>query len=156
MLRSRLGVETVLWLGMGLIEDRDTDGHVDLIAAFIRPGEVLLQTVPEDNPNFDHCEENLTVLVSAGVEVTEMPYLPYAKVAGEPVAASYLNFYICNGGVIVPVAGAETDAAALADHRRGLSRPRDRAGAGARARLRRRRSSLHHPAGTVGRWPTLS
>jgi agmatine deiminase len=42
-----------------------------------------------------------------------MPYLPYATVAGERVAASYLNFYICNGGVIVPVAGAETDAAAL-------------------------------------------
>ena len=36
---------------MGLVEDRDTDGHVDLIAAFTAPGEVLLQTVPEDNPN---------------------------------------------------------------------------------------------------------
>jgi agmatine deiminase len=113
VLRSQLGVGTVLWLGMGLLEDRDTDGHVDLIAAFIRPGEVLLQTVPEDNPNFAHCQQNFTVLVSSGVQVTEMPYLPYATVAGEPVAASYLNFYICNGGVIVPVAGAETDAAAL-------------------------------------------
>jgi agmatine deiminase len=113
VLRSRLGVGTVLWLGMGLLEDRDTDGHVDLIAAFIRPGEVLLQTVPEDNPNFAHCQKNLTVLVSSGVQVTEMPHLPYATVAGERVAASYLNFYICNGGVIVPVAGAETDAAAL-------------------------------------------
>jgi agmatine deiminase len=51
--------------------------------------------------------------VSSGVQVTEMPYLPYATVAGEEVAGSYMNFYICNGGVIVPVAGAETDAAAL-------------------------------------------
>ncbi len=113
VLRSRLGVGTVLWLGMGLLEDRDTDGHVDLIAAFIRPGEVLLQTVPEDNPNFAHCQKNLTILVSSGAQVTAMPYLPYATVAGERVAAGYLNFYICNGGVIVPVAGAETDAAAL-------------------------------------------
>jgi agmatine deiminase len=53
-------------------------------------------------------------LSDAGVEVTEVPFLPYVKVAGETVAASYLNFYICNGGVIVPVAAADTDAPALA------------------------------------------
>ncbi len=112
-LRERLGVRSFVWLGMGLLEDRDTDGHVDLIAAFTRPGEVLLQTVPEDNPNFANCQKNLSVLVSSGVQVTELPYLPYATVAGETVAGSYLNFYICNGGVIVPVAGADSDAAAL-------------------------------------------
>jgi agmatine deiminase len=112
-LRERLGVDTILWLGMGLLEDRDTDGHVDLIAAFTRPGEVILQMVSEDNPNHPHCQENREVLVYAGVQVMEMPYLPYATVAGETVAGSYLNFYICNGGVIVPVAGADTDAAAL-------------------------------------------
>jgi agmatine deiminase len=112
-LRDRLGVDTILWLGMGLLEDRDTDGHVDLIAAFTHPGEVLLQTVAEDNPNFEHCQKNHAVLVSSGVRVVELPYLPYATVAGETVAGSYLNFYICNGGVIAPVAGADTDAAAL-------------------------------------------
>jgi agmatine deiminase len=42
-----------------------------------------------------------------------MPYLPYAEVAGEPIAAGYLNFYICNRAVIVPVAGADTDSEAL-------------------------------------------
>ncbi|MGZ4314029.1 MAG: agmatine deiminase family protein [Solirubrobacteraceae bacterium] len=113
VLRARLGVQRILWLGMGLLEDRDTDGHVDLIAAFTRPGEVLLQVVGEENPNFVHCQANRTALVNAGVQVIEMPHLPYATVAGETVAASYLNFYICNGAVIVPVAGAETDAAAL-------------------------------------------
>ncbi|MGZ4177597.1 MAG: agmatine deiminase family protein [Solirubrobacteraceae bacterium] len=113
VLRARLGVQRILWLGMGLLEDRDTDGHVDLIAAFTRPGEVLLQVVGEENPNFAHCQANRTALVNAGVQVIEMPHLPYATVAGETVAASYLNFYICNGAVIVPVAGAETDAAAL-------------------------------------------
>jgi agmatine deiminase len=112
-LRDRLGMDTIVWLGMGLLEDRDTDGHVDLIAAFTRPGEVLLQTVTEDNPNFAHCEENLATLRAAGIEVATLPHLPYATVAGERVAGSYMNFYLCNGGVIVPVAGAETDAAAL-------------------------------------------
>jgi agmatine deiminase len=127
-LRSRLGVERILWLGMGLLEDRDTDGHVDLIAAFSEPGRALLQIVAQDNPNFEHCEENRRRLSDAGVEVTEVPFLPYVKVAGETVAASYLNFYICNGGVIVPVAAADTDAPARA--RSAASRP----GSGALAR----------------------
>jgi agmatine deiminase len=110
----RLGAERLLWLGQGLVEDRDTDGHVDLIAAFIAPGRVLLQTVGEENPNFAHCAENLDRLRTAGIEVTELPLLPYAEVAGETVAAGYLNFYICNGAVIVPVSGAPSDPDALA------------------------------------------
>ena len=51
---------------------------------------------------------------AAEVEVLELPFLPYAEVAGETVAVSYLNFYLCNGAVIVPVSGAETDSDALA------------------------------------------
>jgi agmatine deiminase len=110
---ARLGVERFVWLGAGLLEDRDTDGHVDLIAAFTRPGHVLLQMVDPANPNYEHCVENRARLEAAGIEVTELPLLPYAEVAGETIAASYLNFYICNGGVIVPVAGADTDQEAL-------------------------------------------
>jgi agmatine deiminase len=112
-LAARLGVKRFAWLGQGLVEDRDTDGHVDLIAAFIAPDSVLLQTVPEDNPNFTGCMENVQRLRDAGVLVTELPFLPYVEVAGEPVAASYMNFYICNGGVIVPVTGADSDCSAL-------------------------------------------
>jgi agmatine deiminase len=112
-LQLRLGVQQFVWLGMGLLEDRDTDGHVDLIAAFTRPGHVLLQMVGPANPNFEHCVENRARLEAAGLEVTEMPLLPYAEVAGEPIAASYLNFYICNRALIVPVAGADTDQQAL-------------------------------------------
>ena len=47
--------------------------------------------------------------------MTELPLLPYAEVAGEQIAASYLNFYICNRGLIVPVAGADTTPQALDD-----------------------------------------
>jgi agmatine deiminase len=112
-LRDRLGVERIVWLGMGLLEDRDTDGHVDLIAAFTEPAHVLLQTVPEDNPNHDNCAANRSRLEAAGIGVTELGMLPYAEVAGERIAASYLNFYLCNGAVIVPVAGADTDDQAL-------------------------------------------
>jgi agmatine deiminase len=113
-LRHRLGLQRVVWLGQGLIEDRDTDGHVDLIAAFSAPDRVLLQTVAADNPNFTRCEENRARCTAAGLQVSELPFLPYTEVAGETVAASYLNFYICNGAVIVPVAGAPCDSEALA------------------------------------------
>ncbi len=113
-LRRYLGVETVLWLGQGLVEDRDTDGHVDLIAAFVKPNRVLLQTVAAANPNFENCEENRARLTAAGCEVVELPFLPYAEVQGETAAVSYLNFYLCNGGAIVPVTGADSDEAALA------------------------------------------
>jgi agmatine deiminase len=112
-LSARLGVERIVWLGHGLIEDRDTDGHVDLIAAFIAPGRVLLQTVAQDNPNYEHCEENRSRLERAGIEVVPLAHLPYLEVAGERVAASYLNLYVCNGSVIVPVTGAASDPDAL-------------------------------------------
>jgi agmatine deiminase len=114
-LRTHLGVERVIWLGRGLVEDDDTDGHVDNICAFVAPGKVVLQTVTDaGNPNYEHCQENLRRLRDAGLEVVEVPWLPY--VAGEhpPVVVPYVNYYICNGGLIVPTRGEETDAEALA------------------------------------------
>jgi agmatine deiminase len=113
-LRAHLGVQRIVWLGEGLVEDRDTDGHVDLIASFCAPGRALLQVVAEDNPNFAACEENRRRLQAAGIEVVALDRLAYAEVAGEQVAVSYLNHYVCNGAVIVPVAGTEGDEPALA------------------------------------------
>ncbi len=109
-LGAHLGVERFVWLGQGLVEDRDTDGHVDLIAAFTRPGRVLLQSAPASNPNHEHTEANARRLRDAGIDVVAMELLPYAEVAGEPVAVSYMNFYIANGAVIVPVTGEDPDA----------------------------------------------
>jgi agmatine deiminase len=113
VLGDSLGVERIVWLGQGLIEDRDTDGHVDLIASFTGPNRVLLQAVPAGNPNFDRCEENRIRLERAGIQVVQLPFLPYLTVEGEIIAASYLNFYICNDAVIVPVTGADSDEEAL-------------------------------------------
>jgi agmatine deiminase len=112
-LRRWLGVERVVWLGKGLVEDRDTDGHVDLIAAVAPGGAVLLQTVESENPNYDRCEENRERLSAAGIEVIPLPVLPYVEVARETAAASYLNLYLCNGAVIVPITGADSDDEAL-------------------------------------------
>jgi agmatine deiminase len=99
ILREHLGVERFVWLGAGLVEDRDTDGHVDLVAAFTEPGKVLLQMVDEANPNYVRCMDNVRRLEAAGLEVETMDWLPYDQVAGQTVAVPYLNFYVCNGAV---------------------------------------------------------
>ena len=109
-----LGAERIVWLGLGLVEDRDTDGHVDLIAAFAPDRRALVQTVPAGNPNHERCAENVQRLNDAGIETIELPHLPYREVAGEAVAVGYLNLYICNGAVIVPSAEDEFDEEAMA------------------------------------------
>ena len=114
-LRGTLGVERVVWLGLGLIEDDDTDGHVDNICAWIEPGRVLLQTVAdEDDVNFGLCRENVERLSAAGIDVVEIDVLPRLAGKRPPVVVPYVNFYVANGALIVPVTGAETDADALA------------------------------------------
>lgn len=112
-LRDHLGVETIVWLGQGLVEDRDTDGHVDMIAAFTRPGEVLLQSVEPGAPSHERMADNRTRLTAAGLDVVDFPILAAVEVAGEPVAVSHLNLYLCNGAAIVPLADVDTDAEAL-------------------------------------------
>jgi agmatine deiminase len=114
-LRETLGVERIVWLGLGLVEDDDTDGHVDNICAWIEPGKVLLQTVADEaDPNYGHCRENARRLADAGIEVIELDVLPRLDVDGPPTVVPYVNYYIANGALIVPVTGAETDADALA------------------------------------------
>jgi agmatine deiminase len=112
-LRVTLGQDRVVWLGFGLVEDRDTDGHVDLIAAFTPSGSLLLQSAPDGDPNTARCGENYRTAMEAGLEVVEMPYLPRTRVTGEPIVVSHMNFYIANEAVVVPVADPELDAAAL-------------------------------------------
>jgi agmatine deiminase len=110
---DHLGAETVVWLGQGLAEDRDTDGHVDMVAAFTRPGEVLLQTVEPGAPSHERMADNRARLVAAGLDVVDFPILASVEVAGEQVAVCQLNSYLCNGAAIVPLAGVDTDAEAV-------------------------------------------
>jgi agmatine deiminase len=100
-LRGRLGVERVVWLEEGLAEDRDTDGHVDLVAAFAAPGRVLLLSVDVGNANFDRLAAARGVLEGAGIEVLDLPGLRYTEVAGERTAVSPANLYVANGAVFV-------------------------------------------------------
>jgi agmatine deiminase len=115
-LRSYLGVTDVVWLGLGLHEDRDTDGHVDLIAVFDDAGALLLQSRPPGDPDCEAMEDNRERATGAGLEVVGFEPLAHGEVAGQIVVHSYLNLYLCNGAAVVPLAVAaspDTDAEAL-------------------------------------------
>ncbi len=125
-LRDWLGIDTVVWLPFGLVEDSgplSTSGHVDDVAQFIAPGVVLAQTAPHDNPNHARLLENLEVLMgvrdAAGrsLRVVEIELLPYvagvgagldvsAPGAGKLMPAPYVNLVFVNGGVLLPRLGA--------------------------------------------------
>jgi len=112
--REFLGIERTIWLEHGLLEDR-TGGHVDNVAAFVAPGRVLCQTVEErDDPNHPRLEANRRALEAAGLEVVELDVLPYRSWAGRRIALPYLNFYVGNGCVIVPLALLPSDPEGLA------------------------------------------
>ena len=120
-LRQALGVEVIIWLPFGLAEDSFTDGHVDCVCAFIRPGAVLLQTVADQSdPNWERLEANRQVLqrsrdaTGRQLEILEMPHLAHAEVGGRRVRVPSVNFYVANGGVVAPTAGVPTDDAMLA------------------------------------------
>ena len=108
-LTQHLGVSRFLWLGEGLIDDI-TDGHVDNIACFVRPGVVAL-AMPEDrsDPNRGLLQDNLARLTAAkdaagrAIEVVQIPHPAHAVGGdGRALARSYVNFYIANGGVVMP------------------------------------------------------
>ncbi|HZD16911.1 MAG TPA: agmatine deiminase family protein, partial [Actinomycetota bacterium] len=108
-LRDYLGVETIVWLGRGHSSDRDTDGHIDGIAQYVAPAKVVLLT-PDDPSDPDHASgrDNWERLRRArdargrGFEVVPFQTTPSGRVP-------YLNVYLANGGVIVPVADRPED-----------------------------------------------
>jgi agmatine deiminase len=115
LLGDYLGAETVIWLPHGLLEDHDTDGHVDNVAAFVEPARVLLQTAPPDDPNHERLAENAATLRAASdargrqIEVVELDVLPTAPVRGGRGCVPYTNLYVANGATFVPVAGDDAD-----------------------------------------------
>ena len=124
-LSLHLGVEQIVWLGHGLVEDADTDGHVDNVCAFLAPRRALAQTVAEEaDPNHARLAENARRLRDAGIEVERWELLPRAtRDDGSVVAIPYVNFYLCNGAAIVPLAEQDPDMDAEALERLGALLP---------------------------------
>jgi agmatine deiminase len=119
-LRTYLGVSNVLWLGDGIAGD-DTDGHIDDLARFVAPDTIV--TVLEDDPadvNYKVLRDNLERLRAMrdqdgrAFKIETIPMPPAVIYDGTRLPASYANFYIANGAVLMPTFDAPTDARAAA------------------------------------------
>ena len=115
-----LGVKHTIWLGEGCVGD-DTHGHVDDIARFISKDTIVL-AVEEDSADENHARsiDNLrrldAVRGSAGVGPLRIVKLPFPRpviMRGERLPASYANFYIANGVILVPTFNDPNDRIAL-------------------------------------------
>jgi agmatine deiminase len=107
-LRSYLGVSHILWLGDGIAGD-DTDGHVDDLARFVDPSTVV--TVVEEDPaeeNYEPLQDNLERLKrmtdqdGRSLRVVTLPMPRPLWHGGQRLPASYANFYIANGIILLP------------------------------------------------------
>jgi agmatine deiminase len=118
-LRDYLGVSHVVWLGDGIAGD-DTHGHVDDLARFVRPGTVVLADERNAHDvNYGALAENRERLTGAhdakgrALEVVPLPMPAPLFFDGVRLPASYLNFTITNGAVLVPTFNDPADRVAL-------------------------------------------
>lgn len=117
-----VGALRVIWLGDGFSDD-ETDGHVDNIACFVAPGRVIVGVQPnKSHPDYEPCLEAVRRLESARdalgrpIEVIELPQpaRPRRHWSGGMLQASYVNFYLPNGAVVMPAFDDPNDEGARA------------------------------------------
>ncbi len=120
LLGDYLGVRSVVWLGQGL-ENDETDGHIDNLACFVKPGVVLaLTTQDSEDANYAALQDNLARLRAArdakgrALEIVELEQPARAlDDEGRRLSRSYINFYIANGGIVMPSFEDPKDTAAF-------------------------------------------
>ena len=108
-LRDNLGVSHIVWLPLG-VDDDETDGHIDNVAALAGPARLLLNwATDKDDPNFKRMRANEAALSKQRdakgrhIDVIEVPQPPRKMGWNDQrLPLSYLNFYVCNGAVIAP------------------------------------------------------
>lgn len=113
-LRDDLGIDRLLWLGDGLANDH-TDGHIDNLARFVGANHIVIpQARGPDDPNHAAFEDAFARAEAFGCQITRMPSVGRFLQDGEAVPASYMNFYIGNHSIVVPIYGAANDDVAVA------------------------------------------
>ena len=118
-LKNFLGVSSILWLKEGIVGD-DTDGHVDDIARFVSQNTIVCAFEDiKDDENYGILKENFELLEKMKDEkgnklnIVKIPMPGFVGDDEGRLPASYLNFYIGNSAVAVPIFGHENDRKAL-------------------------------------------
>ena len=137
LLKKYLNVERIIWLDKGVFQD-ETNGHVDNLCCFVKPGEVLLTwTDDKSDPQYEISENARRALLNSvdakgrklKIHTIHQPGPLYRtreecfgidfdtnaapREQGDRLAASYVNFYIANNGVVVPLFDDEFDEPAI-------------------------------------------
>ncbi|MBV6413669.1 MAG: agmatine deiminase family protein [Xanthomonadales bacterium PRO6] len=117
ILRETLAVDRFHWLAHGELAGDDTDAHIDTLARFAAPDRIVYQAC--ESPSDPHYEplqrmagelEALTTRQRAPYELFPLPFAPAIHAEdGRRLAASYANFLIVNGGVLMPGYEVDTD-----------------------------------------------
>lgn len=115
-----LGARKTIWLGASCVGD-DTHGHVDDVARFVSPDTIVLAVEPDSaDQNHSLSVDNLRRLELASgdpavgpLRIVQLPFPKPVMMLGERLPASYANFYIANGVVIVPTFNDANDVVAL-------------------------------------------
>ncbi|MEX2151853.1 MAG: agmatine deiminase family protein [Gemmatimonadaceae bacterium] len=118
LFREWLGIRETIWLGEGCVGD-DTHGHVDDVARYVAP-DVIVLAYEADPADANHLRsvDNMRRLQLAGaadgaLKVVKVPFPRPVVMRGERLPASYANFYIANGAVLVPTFNDRNDRVAL-------------------------------------------
>jgi len=106
-LKNYLGVNKIIWLKNGT--DEGTDGHVDNVACFVKPGKILaLSCSDKQDPFYDKINENLEILKTAldskgnVLDIIELEMSYKRLIPNDDEPSSYINFYIANKGIVMP------------------------------------------------------
>jgi len=106
-LKNYLGINKIIWLKKGT--DEGTDGHVDNIACFVKPGKILaLSCSDKQDPFYDKINENLEILKTTldsknnVLDIIELEMSYKRLIPNDDEPSSYINFYIANKGIVMP------------------------------------------------------
>ncbi len=119
-LKALLGVHTIHWLKHGQLAGDDTDGHIDTLARYASPDCIVFQDCNDvDDEHFDdieQMEEELVALRQPNGQPYRLLALPWPQPKtddGDRLPATYANFLIINGAVLVPTYDDPADAVAM-------------------------------------------
>ncbi|MDJ0347140.1 agmatine deiminase family protein [Streptomyces sp. H10-C2] len=121
-LLQAFGATKMIWLPYGMFGDSITNGHIDLVAAYVGPAKLLINIDPDPNgDNYQRLNANKQVLQAStdacgrSFQLVEMRNLPRFTVGIDRVITfSYTNYYPTAGGIVVPIANnPSSDNAAL-------------------------------------------